>query len=148
MSLLDRIEAATNGNRLKVMDYVTRDMEENVLEIRCKLCAARIQGMVPIPEAKPLLDVIEGHTRTKHIPVRLAALANYQEIVIEFDDNSAHVTQICKKCAKNLSNDDLEALYVCDAAALMVQSERASIVMPKSLWDTRKPVSYYQVRVT
>ena len=147
MSLLKRVDAVIKSKRIKAIDYVTRDLQENVLEIRCKLCAARIQGMVPIPGAKPLLDLVEGHTRTKHIPVRLAALANYQEVVIEFDDGSAHVTQICKRCAGTLSNDDLEALYVADAAVLTVQSERAGITMPKSLWDKRKPVSYYRVEV-
>ncbi len=53
---------------------------------------------------------------------------------IEFDNNSAHVTPMCKKCVNSKTEEDLEAIYVAD----LEEFDREEKIQPSgndTIWD-------------
>ena len=65
-----------------------------ITAIYCKGCGTQIKGLNK-----------EGS---------LIPFWNYREITIEFDNNTAHETPMCRKCANVQDKDALEALYLAD----------------------------------
>lgn len=65
---------------------------------------------------------------------------NYTEITIEFDDSSAHMTPMCRKCAKTENKEALEAMYIADLEEFEYEEEDDN--KDKRIWDIymgRKP---------
>jgi len=74
--------------------YIDRDGSGNITAVYCKGCGKQIKGI---------------NSRGLLFPY-----GNYTEVTIEFDDKSAHITPVCKKCANVQTKEDMEALYISD----------------------------------
>ena len=68
--------------------------------VYCPICRRKIRTLVP-------------HDRYPNRMI-MVSLPGYEQITIEFDDGSAHVTPICSTCAASLDVDDLDDLYAAD----------------------------------
>ena len=69
-------------------------------------------------------------------------LASYTELRLVFDDNSAHITQLCRKCAVGLTLKELEAIYCADLVALSEDEEAQGLLMCWELLADRQVVGY------
>lgn len=70
----------------------------------------------------------------------------YSEILIIFNDNSAHLTSLCEGCSSGLTVRDLEAIYCADILDLSDDEERAGVLMDWTLLADRKPVGFERQR--
>lgn len=96
--------------------------------VLCKLCGAQVRGLVPHEQYQNRLVMV--------------SLPLYEEITIEFDDGSAHVTPLCSPCAEHLSPEDLEDIYAADMREMdSVARKRGGPVAWRRL-EHRKPVRY------
>ena len=91
MKLEVRIKEAKKKTS-RFFDYVKR-VEGKIDQILCKRCRAIIRR------------VVDGKMKT---------LANYTEVKLFFDDGSAHITNLCITCARNIEKTELEDLYCAD----------------------------------
>lgn len=83
------------GNNKCRCRYIDRDGNGMITAVYCKGCGRQIQGMSS-----------KGH---------LFPYGNYTEMTIVFDDKSAHITPVCKKCVNSKkSREDIEAMYIAD----------------------------------
>jgi len=100
--------AKYNYEWVKCPDFVTRDDQDNITEIKCKVCGTVIMGRIERHKERP-----DG---TKYIIEQLGPYYNYTEIKIGMQDGSAHVTNGCDKCLrKDLPADRLIELMLADA---------------------------------
>lgn len=74
------------------------------------------------------------------------AMECYSEILIIFDDNSAHITSLCGGCSSGLSVVDLEAIYCADILDLSNDEDRSGVLMDWTLLADRKPVGFERRR--
>lgn len=74
------------------------------------------------------------------------ATARYSEILIVFDDKSAHLTSLCVDCSSGLAVRDLEAIYCADILDLSDDEESAGVLMDWTLLADRKPVGFERRR--
>lgn len=99
--------------KLKCPDYVQFDSFGNIEHIVCKLCGTTIAGMQDMEQGKEL----DKKTKTwiKTVVRQFRRFPNYAEVKIEFEDGSAHVTNLCDRCAQeNIEPDILKAIYNAD----------------------------------
>lgn len=109
-------------------------------EMRCRLCNCVIRSLIESEKPISVRKISDKTLITKlAIP---AETSSYQEITIEFDDGSAHVTAICGHCSGFLSNDTLEELYVTDLEQFERDEDEGRGTNSWSLLLPRKPVSY------
>jgi adenylate cyclase len=115
-------------NKLKDFHYIKID--NGVVEkVTCKNCGAVLQNLVPD----------ENYTKTEKLKGKIiiykylvmAQTPNYDELTIEMEDGSKHVTPICKIC-KNKSID-IESIYQADLYRL------GELGMDVSMISKRKP---------
>ena len=97
-----RIDKALGKVKLKAGKYVAYHPESpgTIEAVLCKFCGARIKGWVSQERYQNRMSLL--------------ALPLYEEVTIEFDDGSAHVTPMCSKCADTLDAEKVEAAYVAD----------------------------------
>lgn len=72
-------------------------------------------------------------------------LASFSELRLIFNDNSAHITPCCKKCAIGLSLKELEAIYCADLLALSQEEESCGRLMHWQLLSDRQITGYERV---
>ena len=95
--------------------------DKNVSTAVCKCCGARI--------------MLDGQR-----------LPQYAEIMLSFNDRSAHVTNLCKTCrSSGLSLDTLDALYCADLLVLAAEEEMQDVLMRWELMATRKVIGFKEV---
>lgn len=70
----------------------------------------------------------------------------YSEILIMFDDGSAHLTPLCRGCSSGLTIRDLEAIYCADIVDLSDDEDRAGVLMDWTLLADRRPVGFERQR--
>lgn len=88
-----------------------------ITEVRCKLCKAPIQSMVP-HEKLVRTEKINGVV-VKTVPASLRPNPNYRQIVLEMTDGekkAKHVTHCCASCLKNMETQHLQKMYAMDLA--------------------------------
>jgi hypothetical protein len=103
--------------------YVDRipDNPSVIIAIYCKGCGTQIKGLKNVMGSSVLMPYW-----------------NYREITIEFDNGSAHMTPICRKCEKTTSKEALEAMYIADLEELELEDDGKD----EKVWDVylnRKP---------
>ena len=94
--------------------FIDRDNNGAITAVYCKGCGEKIKGL---------------NDRWQLFPY-----GNYTEMTIEFDNNSAHVTPMCKKCVSGKTEEDLEAIYVAD----LEEFDREEDIQPSgndAIWD-------------
>ncbi|MEE9302864.1 MAG: hypothetical protein V3U84_03670 [Thiotrichaceae bacterium] len=94
--------------------FIEYDSNNFIIAVYCKGCGDKIKGL---------------NSRGQLFPY-----GNYTEITLEFDNNSAHVTPMCKKCVSGKTKEDLEALYIAD----LEQFDREEDIWPSDndrIWD-------------
>lgn len=100
---------------------VKHDDRGSVREVFCRGCRAKIAGMV-ISDQEPQ-HVAIGDKLVVVTPVEFVHLSGYAEGIMEFDDNSAHVTNACVKCMTKAKKEQdfftLEDWYVQDLAVFL-----------------------------
>lgn len=69
-------------------------------------------------------------------------LATFIELRLTFNDNSAHVTPLCRKCSIGLSLSELEAIYCADLIALSRDEEMNGLLMRWELLSDRQVTGY------
>ena len=74
--------------------FIDRDNNNFITAVYCKGCGDKIKGV--------------------NDRGQLFEYGNYTEMTLEFDNNSAHVTPMCKKCVNSRTKEDMEAIYVAD----------------------------------
>ena len=73
-------------------------------------------------------------------------LPQYAEIMLSFDDRSAHVTNLCRACrASGLTMDKLDAMYCADLVVLAEEEDMQDILMRWELMDRRKVTGFREV---
>jgi len=85
--------------------------------VHCKLCSTPIRVMKKIGDNTVM-----------------AECANYKEITLVFDDNSAHETCICKTCSGRLTIEQAAFLWDCDIKQW--KAEDIKHVISKKYFDT------------
>lgn len=106
-------------------------------DVFCKLCGTRIIGLVTV------------NTRTEKRGSQVVIVeekeqapnASYQEVRLVMSDGSAHITPMCKSCAKTLSPSDYEDLYAADVDEFLTLEKRGDPA-PWRLIEGRTPVSH------
>lgn len=96
--------------------------------VYCPICRRKIRGLVP-----------HDQYPTRMIMV---SLPGYEQITIEFDDGSAHVTPVCSTCATNLTPDDLDDLYAADLQDFETIQQKGGGTVNWQDHLTRKPTGY------
>lgn len=95
--------------------YIERDPKsELIIAVLCKGCGEKIKGLNEKGQLFPY--------------------GNYIEIILEFDDNSSHVTPMCKNCISGKTEEDLEAIYIAD----LEEFDREEDIQPSgndNIWD-------------
>lgn len=110
--LQHRVEKVRAKSKLKDFYFVKHHEKfPSLIErITCKCCGATLLLLT----AHPKYEWKEGDKT-----IRLATLAptaNYDEMTIEFEDGSAHVTCMCRKCCRITDKGRLEEIYMADVA--------------------------------
>lgn len=125
--------------------HCTFDAHNRLTACRCKLCGAGVSGLQPLDEMRETLR--DGQRIVIFERVSMARFANYDELVIVFDDGSAHATAICKTCKKKLLGqqdedivDELEWMYQADVRAMTQESKSNALEINWMPWANRKPV--------
>lgn len=116
-------------------------LNKNFIEsMSCRLCTGIIRSLV---ESENPIRIQKMGDKTLITKLAIPAeTSSYQEITIEFDDGSAHVTAVCRHCSGKLSNDMLEELYVTDLEQFERDEDEGR---GPNRWDkllTRVPTSY------
>ena len=116
------LKRATDAARQKWHGLVNpRFTEDDRTTARCKMCGQLI--------------MFKGE-----------ATSRYSEILIVFNDNSAHVTSLCVNCSSGLTVRPLEAIYCADILDLSDDEEKAGVLMDWTLLADRKPVGFERRR--
>jgi len=94
-------------------DYVTMKNGQ-IWEIRCKGCGTPIKTMLADDQPSET-EKINGRTIVRE-RLYLAALSNYKEVLITFEDGSKHVTPMCADCAVKMQTDKklVQSVYEAD----------------------------------
>ena len=116
-------------------------LNKNFIErMECRSCGTVIRSLI---ESEKPVRIQRMHNQTLITKLAIPAeTSSYQEITVEFDDGSAHVTAICRHCSVNLSNDMLEEIYVTDLEQFERDEDEGR---GPSKWESllaRKPISY------
>lgn len=127
-------------------DHCKFDKYRRLEHCACKMCGSMISGMQPHDNLREV--VRDGNKVVVYERVSMARLANYAELRIRFDDESAHDTGICITCKqevlampKDKMIEALEWMYACDMRAMtMEQGVNAANINWKP-WADRVPVS-------
>ena len=85
--------------------------QREVQGVHCKGCGAPLMSYRETGHEEH--KVINGH-RIVYRQVVLGPTPQYDTLLIECDDGSAHETPICKTCKPKIGPDDLEAIYAAD----------------------------------
>jgi len=116
--MLNRITAAKAKEGpnccINKRDYIEHNEKCDSLidAVYCKMCGCKIKSLIPddrFEESKTINGKIVIFQR-----LILAETSNYREILIEFDDGSAHVTCACNSCIAKMQSADLEEIYATD----------------------------------
>lgn len=133
----DRIETLPNNIKKGYVVY----KNGFITEVHCKCCGTLIMGL--IEHEKPV-EVVKKNTRTIITKLMyLAALDQYTELEISFDDGSKHITPVCKKCADEMDLSNLENLYIGDLYQWAEDENKKHA--SKQNWDVvskRKPKNF------
>jgi RecJ-like exonuclease len=114
----------------KLKDFHYMKIDNGVVEkVTCKSCGATLQNLIPD----------ENYTKTEKFKGKIiiykylvmAQTPNYDELTIEMEDGSKHVTPICKVCKRK--SVDVESLYQADLYRL------EELGMDLSKMNKRKP---------
>lgn len=97
---------------VKHPNFVSKDKNGALVEIRCKVCGVPIAGMTEkVLEAK----VDRNGTRVETKIMQWARFHNFVELKIGFSNNTGHITTGCNKCLTNsLTIDQLDELHMAD----------------------------------
>lgn len=83
--------------------------------IHCKLCGVQMSGLVETDKYQRVENINGQKVVYRHLIH--ARNSMYNEIDIEFDDGSHHVTHVCRECVKKgFSHYDLDFLHLADIA--------------------------------
>jgi hypothetical protein len=117
--------------------YIRRKVGTNQIEaVLCKLCRVPIRILQEIPTGE---SETKGKMIIRYVRQALITLPNYYELLIEFDDGSAHSTPICRVCVeKPHPPEQLEDMYVADMAQ-WEEDERPGSTVRWDKLEHRKP---------
>lgn len=108
-------------------------------EVTCKCCGDPVRTMVPDDRYQEVREIKGKKVICERLV--LMCLPAYTEIMIEFDDGSAHATVICSCCAEKLDLKEVEWLYTMDLQEWMLEPNNLS----DNFWEQqvrRKPISF------
>lgn len=127
---------------IKDWDFVTYDDHGNIHEVRCKFCSTPIVGWRQIgqPEMHRVPD--DAHTILVVQKMALLRFGSYRELLIHFDDTSAHATPVCNACVnREFTLEELETCHLCDMEDLhnccsneMQREAHEKLAVRKPVW--------------
>lgn len=118
--------------------YAKFDRQFGLTSISCSLCRVEIARLMPV--GNQVIRRVKNQTFIQE-GVMMGRLANYREVLMEMDDGSKHVSNLCVDCATKIATDSSlrEALYSADLSQWSSEGNRLSDEI-----CTRKPVSVLQ----
>lgn len=127
-------------------EYVRYGPDGKYIEaVMCKLCGATIASLRDVDDL-PAQVVKTSEGRKNVVRVMLAYNDQYVNMKIAFDDGSAHVTQICKKCGEREDILDLlDDIYNLDLAQFEMDEKRGLGKVSWGLMDKRRPVAIPEI---
>ena len=132
--------AARAGHKAAVATHV--DVQNGIVTgLYCKGCGTKIAGMV-VDGARSHVERLSGRSVVFQTLIFMH-FNNYREVLIEFDDDSRHVTHLCAVCVDSVAPADLELYYALDIEQWA--SEGAEI---HEAWIARKPLRVLQIANT
>lgn len=134
----DFIATVKANHSLKNWEYVIRNAKGFDEKVLCKKCDAPLQGFVVIDTEN---DVVNGRNVIRERMV-MAQTAAYQEVALEMADGSAHMTLMCKSCAKRLKPGDYEQIYAADLDEFRKAEQRFGHESPWEALEGRVPVGH------
>lgn len=91
-------------------------------------CGSAIQSLIPDHRLGVKQRKVEGtNTIIQEIHMVLAQSINYDTVFLLMKDGSKHMMPICKECAKNLKEDDLESLFAAGLEAFAFEDEEKGV---------------------
>ena len=136
--LKQRFDKARRHPKMVNFDYIVKGPKGNDEGVLCKICKAVLVGMI----ADDRFTTTERQGTQTIIRERLvqAQTPNYDSVIFEMDDGSAHETPVCKKCKVDLLGtgalDVAEAILDADLSKLMEIDEPDAQGQRRMDWDT------------
>jgi hypothetical protein len=102
-------------------EYVIYDVNGERIKIICRKCGDRIADITDIGKVR---DPVTGNVVMKQ---GLRGLTNYTTVQLLLSNGGEMFNAMCKKCAKHLGREEIDALYLSEIQAI----ERDAIVHDK-----------------
>ena len=141
---LDRAKKVLGGgNRPALVQPNFIKWSQGTIEaVYCRTCGCEIKHWIET-DTPPLKVHRQNGTSTIHKMFVLAELGNYQEITLQFDDGSEHVTHCCRGCVDKLTESDLRAMYAADLLQVDKECTMFNVKdFPWRLWAYRHVVRW------
>ncbi len=94
--------------------FATYDRQFGLTELMCPLCGVLIAKLLPVGSQN--IRRVKGQTIIQE-GVALARLASYREVLLDMNDGSRHVVNVCAECAGHMHDPMVSvARYAADLA--------------------------------
>lgn len=104
--------------RFNKLNFIDRDDKGNIIAVYCKVTGKKIRELIPDTRMR---SFTKGNKRILVQPSIFQPLNDYIEVDITMEDDSHHITPLCKGAIRGLSKAELSELYNADIDDMVLE---------------------------